>query len=286
MKWNGLRSLPLAVVLAAPVFAQDVYIGQIPVQGPGPVFLRAGAGPSYLGVSVVEVTSERAKALNLKEERGVEITRVEADSPAEKAGLKVGDVVLEYQGQRVEGTEQFIRLVRETPAGRAAKVGLVRGGQYQTIAATIAERKGMGMVLRPGDNEWQMRLPRMEMPEVVIPDVPKAFMSWRSSRLGIEAETLDAQLAEFFGVKEGVLVRSVVKESPAAKAGVKAGDVITKVDGQSVASPREVTTALRALRSKKDVSLNVVREKREMSISVDLGDEAPASGSNAQRIKL
>ncbi|HBY60435.1 MAG TPA: hypothetical protein DEH78_11470 [Solibacterales bacterium] len=285
--WNGFRSLPLAVALAAPVLAQDVFIGQIPVEGQQPMLLRAGAGPSFLGVNVVEVTAERARALNLKEERGVEITRVEADSPAEKAGLKVGDVVLEYQGQRVEGTEQFIRLVRETPSGRAAKIGVVRSGQYQTIAATIAERKSMGVVLRPGDNEWRMTVPRFEMPELVMPDVPKAFMSWRSSRLGVEAETLDAQLAEFFGVKEGVLVRSVVKESPAAKAGVKAGDVITKVDGQAVSSPREVTAALRSLREKRNVSLQVVREKREMTLNVDLGnDTTPPAPGNAQRIKL
>jgi len=72
---------------------------------------------SFLGVGVTEVNTGRAKALNLKEERGVEISRVQDNSPAEKAGLKVGDVVLEYNGQRVEGIEQFVRLVRETPAG-------------------------------------------------------------------------------------------------------------------------------------------------------------------------
>src|SRR5690349_21240956 len=74
-------------------------------------------GSSYLGIAVVEIDADRAKALHLKEERGVEVTCLDPGSPAEKAGLKPGDVVLEYNGEHVQGGEQFIRLVRETPAG-------------------------------------------------------------------------------------------------------------------------------------------------------------------------
>ena len=98
------------------------------------VVMTRGGG-SFLGVAVIEVTAERAKALKLGEERGVEITKVDDDSPASKAGLKVGDVVLEYQGQRVEGTEQFIRMVRETPSGRNAKLAVSRNGAVQTLMA-------------------------------------------------------------------------------------------------------------------------------------------------------
>ena len=82
----------------------------------------APAGGSYIGVMMQEVDGERAKALKLGEVTGVEITLVEPDGPAEKAGLKVGDVVLRFNGQRVEGNEQFSRLVRETPAGHEVKV--------------------------------------------------------------------------------------------------------------------------------------------------------------------
>src|SRR5713226_2507308 len=98
------------------------------------------AGSSFLGVGVSEIDSERAKALNLKEERGVEVKNVDEDSPAAKAGVKVGDVVLDYNGQRVEGMEQFVRFVRETPVGRAVKLLISRNGATQTLTPTIGSR--------------------------------------------------------------------------------------------------------------------------------------------------
>jgi S1-C subfamily serine protease len=115
----------------------------------------------------------------------------------------------------------------------------------------------------------------MPLPDVQIPDVPKPMMSWRSARLGIDGESVDSQLAEYFGVKEGVLVRSVMRDSAAAKAGLKAGDVITKIDDSRVTSPREITAVLRGMRDKKTAAVTLVREKREMTLTVAFDDEAP-----------
>lgn len=115
-----------------------------PAPPPPPLFAFAAGGlisGSFLGVGVAEISSERARTLNLREEYGVEITHVDQDSPADKAGLKSGDVVQQYNGQRVEGIEQFQRLVRETPAGRTVKLEVVRNGAGQTLTATIASRK-------------------------------------------------------------------------------------------------------------------------------------------------
>jgi serine protease Do len=224
---------------------------------------------SFLGVAVAEVDSERAKLLKLKEEYGVEITRVEEDSPAAKAGLRVSDVVLEYNGQRVEGMEQFVRLVRETPAGRQVRLLISREGSVQTLTPVIGNRKKP--LLRGGDDEIRFSLPRMEVPE--MPDIPKVFMLWRTSLLGIEAEALDGQLAQYFGVKEGVLVRSVMNGSAAAKAGLKAGDVIVKIEDTKVATPREITTALRAQRSRKTVAVGIVRDHKELSFNVTVEEE-------------
>src|SRR5947208_2326150 len=98
-------------------------------------------GSSYLGVGVVDVLPERAKDLHLKDEHGVEVRCVDSDSPAAKAGLKEGDVVLEYNGQRVEGGEQFMRLVRETPGGRSVSLLISRNGANQTLTATIGQRR-------------------------------------------------------------------------------------------------------------------------------------------------
>jgi serine protease Do len=219
-------------------------------------------GGSFLGVGVAEVDAERAKALKLKEERGVEITNIEEGSPAAKAGLQKGDVVLEFNGQRVEGTEQFVRLVRETPAGREIKLSVNRGGAAQTVTATVEKRKLAG---RSGS----FVMPRIPDFHIQMPDIPRAMMSWRSPMLGIEAESVDSQLAEYFGVKEGVLVRSVVKASAAEKAGLKAGDVITKVDTAKVSSPREITNAIRSKQGG-TFPLTLVRDRKETTLNVTL----------------
>ena len=225
-------------------------------------------GGSYLGVNVKEIDTERARELKLRDEQGVEITSVEPDSPASKAGLAIGDVVQEYNGQRVEGLEQFIRLVRETPGGRQVKMTVSRGGASQTLTATLGTRK---TAFRGSEDDIRIAIPRFEVP--VLPDVPKAFMSWRSSMLGVEAESLEGQFAEYFGVKDGVLVRSVMKGSAAEKAGLKAGDVITKVDDTRVATPREVTSAVRSAKSKKTFPVTLMREKREQTLSVTMDDD-------------
>ena len=261
-----------ALLAAVPAFAQGPSVGTGFFAPPEAIKVVVGSG-TYLGVGVQEVDGERSRALKLKDEYGVEITRVENESPALKAGLKVGDVVLEYNGQRVEGTEQFVRFVRETPSGRAVKLGIVRNGASQTVTATLASRKSKPVPFNHMDN-FHMEVPSFDFN---MPDVPKAMMSWRSSMLGIEAEALgDTQLAAYFGVKEGVLVRSVGKGTAAEKAGLKAGDVLLKVDDSKVTSPREVTSALRAGRSsaKRTFPVSLMRDKREMTLSVTMEEES------------
>ncbi|MGA3025236.1 MAG: PDZ domain-containing protein [Bryobacteraceae bacterium] len=256
-----------------------------PATGPMYLAFAGGAGASFLGVSIAEVDAERASALKLPAEQGVEITRVETDSPAEKAGLKVGDVVLEYNGERVVGMEQFGRMVRETPAGRKATLQVSRGGGLQTLTAVIASR---GKYPSEG---FSLVVPRFEMPDIHMPDIPEGFPAWRSGMLGIETESLNAQLADFFGVKQGVLIRSVVSASPAEKAGIKAGDVLTKVDDQDVTTPGQVSAAIRAARNKHGVSLKLVRNRHEMTVTATLDDDhsawpgAPESGFIRQEVR-
>jgi serine protease Do len=240
----------------------------------GEVFRAMSMAGSFLGVGVQEIDTERSKALRLKDEYGVEVTRVEEDSPAAKAGLRVNDVVLEFNGQRVDGTEQFVRLVRETPAGRNVKLIISRAGSTQTLLATIGSRKARTMGSLAPMEGMRIEIPRMEM---MMPDIPKAMMSWRSGTLGVEAESLgESQLAGYFGVREGVLIRSVLKGTPAEKAGLKAGDVMIKVDESRVTSPRDVTSAIRSARSanKSTLPILVMRDKKEVPLSVTLEDEA------------
>jgi len=217
---------------------------------------------------VTDIDAERTKALKLKEEHGVEVSSVDADSPAAKAGVKVSDVVLEYNGQRVEGIEQFLRFVRETPVGRQVKLLISRNGATQTLTATTGSRPAGNFVWSGGD-DW------FKMPQIhVFPDMPHALMMWQSRTLGLESESLTSQLGEYFGAKEGVLVRSVIKGSAAEKAGLKAGDVITKIGTQKVTSPKDISNALRSLSSTKAVPVTIVRDRKETSVNVTIEDKS------------
>lgn len=252
---------------------------------PDVYFRFAGAAQvSFIGVNLADIDNDRAHALKLRDVHGVEITRVEDNSPAAKAGLKPGDVVLDYNGQRVEGMEQFGRFVRETPAGREVKLSISRDGNQMTVPVTIGAHawhspdiSGMQM---PPLKEFQFN-----MPDIKIPDMPQVFENMRTPILGVEAEALTPQLAEFFGVKDGVLVRSVFKDSAAEKAGLKAGDVITKVEQEPVTSASELTGALRSARSKTTFPLQIVRDRREMTVTVTI-DKAHTGGMTPSRVRV
>jgi serine protease Do len=263
----------LVVVFSAAAGAQGPDFFQAPVPGQGAAQVREfNSGPfvggTYLGVNLAEIDANRAKELKLKEDYGVEITRVEENSPAEKAGVKPGDVVQEYNGQRVEGMEQFGRMVRETPPGREVKLTISRNGAALTLTAMLSTRKYRFSGNFP---------PGFEMPEFHMPDIPQIYTATRSAMLGVEAETLGSQLAVYFGVKEGVLVRSVLENTPAQKAGIKAGDVITKMDGMAVTTPSELSSAVRAASVKRIYTVELMRDRKPVTLSVNVEDRSERS---------
>ncbi|MGB6941083.1 MAG: PDZ domain-containing protein [Bryobacteraceae bacterium] len=260
------KLLCLAAVFSAGAWAQGPDFFQAPGATPVREFNSIPfVGGTYLGVNLAEIDTNRAKELKLKEDYGVEISRVEENSPAEKAGLKPGDVVQEYNGQRVEGMEEFGRLVRETPPGREVKLKISRNGATETLTAVLGSRKyRFGANFPPG----------FQIPEFHMPDIPQIFTTLRSPMLGVEAESLGSQLAVYFGVKEGVLVRSVLDNTPAEKAGIKAGDVITKVDGMMVTAPSELSGAVRNASGKKTYSIELVRDHKPVTVSVNVEDRS------------
>src|SRR4051812_29728755 len=180
----GISTALLAVAsMVAPVGAQQAGPGA-PTPPPPPgaprartaqaIVIQKSAG-GYLGIGGVEVTPERVKALNLKEERGVEVSSVTEDGPAAKAGIKAGDVVLEFNGTPVQGTVQFQRMVSETPPGRQVKLTVWRNSALQTVVATIGERKNTMTSMMPeeGARAWTFEVPDgagfPRMPEMNIP---------------------------------------------------------------------------------------------------------------------
>ncbi len=228
----------------------------------------------YIGVSGMDIDATKAKTLKLKEERGAEVTQLVAGGPAEKAGVKVGDVILEFDGQHVQGYEELQRLVRDMPAGRVAKLGVWRNGAMQTIDVKIELRREMeiGVVIPRGT--WGVDGPDYWPTLQPFPmDMPHVQTTMQNQVLGVECEALgdEQQFAEFFGVKDGLLVKEVAVGSPAARAGIKAGDVIAKVDETHVSTMRELTSALRTAAQKGAYQVTVVRNKKEMTISVSGG---------------
>lgn len=225
---------------------------------------------SFIGVNLADIDDDRARALKLRDVHGVEITRIEENSPAAKSGLKPGDVVLDYNGQRVEGMEQFGRFVHETPVGREVRLLISRDGNQISVPVTIGARKDpMRSVEVYGMQAPGGKGIPFEMPDINIPVMPQVFETARTPILGIEGESLTPQLADFFGVKDGILVRSVIKDSAAEKAGIKAGDVITKVEQDPVTNIIDLTMALRTARTKSNTfSVQVFRDKHEMTITV------------------
>ena len=234
-------------------------------------------GASWLGVESQEITSEKAKELKLPAERGVLLDRVVPDSPAAKAGLKDSDVITEINGQRVEGAAQFRRMIHEIPAGRSAQFTVWRDGRAQTISVTLGKSEEHGNTwFRTAPRAFSFQLPKIEVPEVApMPDMDwggYGVLAGARPRLGIDAEDLSGQFGAYFGAPdgEGVLVREVNSGSPAEKAGVKSGDVITSLNGDRVRSLGDLREKLAGKRDEKTVKLGVLRNKNEVSITVEL----------------
>ena len=248
-------------------------------------------GGSWLGVETHEVTTDKAKELKLPAERGVVVGKVIPDSPAAKAGLKENDVISEINGQRVEGAIQFRRIIREIPAGRSVQLTVWREGRSQTLSATLGKsEEGRRMRMHAAPGAFAFRGP--EFPEVrefsYLPEIQldEMFSFAGHPHLGIDAEDLNGQFGNYFGAPEGegVLVRDVNSGSPAEKAGLKAGDVITSIDGERIRSVGDLREKLAPKSDDKNkdkdrtLKLGVLRSKSQMTLTVEL----PAS---AQRHK-
>jgi len=229
---------------------------------------------SYLGVDIANITTDRLSALKLKEEQGVEVTMVDQDAPAGKAGIKEHDVILTMNGTVIESKTQLQRMIHETPPGRVVTLGLSRDGQPMTIKVQLADRRNEFAQVWPKDKykdkDFHIEIPPIPNLDVDIPNIGVVYVH-SSMRSGVMVENLTPQLGEFFGAKngDGVLVRSVEKGSRAEKAGLRAGDVITRVGDQAVHDTSDFTHALHS-HSGGSVSVAVIRDKKEQTLTLTL----------------
>jgi serine protease Do len=246
--------------------------------GVGPRMQGLRPGGAVLGVRIEDVGRQDVARLKLAEERGALVKSVEPDSAAQKAGLKDGDVILRYQGEAVQSAAQLARMVRETPPGRTVALEVSREGASRKLSATLEAGKG----------------DRLDLGEIEIPPVPPippdAFRwydhgkgrgllfgeGWPGPRkLGIEFQDISGQLARYFHLSEdrGVLVESVEEGGPAAKAGVKAGDVILKLGGTAIRDGEDLRRELGRMEPGQEVALAVLRDGKPLDLKVKLGGE-------------
>jgi serine protease Do len=234
-------------------------------------FIGRGA---QIGVTVEDLDDADAKQAR----SGVRVDTVTPEGPADKAGIKSGDTITEFDGERVRSTLQFSRLVQETPPGRQVAVALLRGGQRTNVTVSPERRTwsddfGVRMLDVPRSTRIpapaRPLTPRPPLPPSVRPDVfdlPGMLRPGSGRRLGVTVEGIDDQLAAYFGVKEGVLVKSVLDDSAAQRAGLKAGDVITAINGSKVYDASDLNRALERVEGRAEFTAEIVRDKKTQSV--------------------
>lgn len=221
---------------------------------------------AWLGVELTEVTEAKVKQLSLPGNYGAVVSRVVADSPAAKAGLKTNDVIVTFGGMRVWSAAQLTDLMGETPAGRTVSLGIIRNGKKLTLTVALGSRNGNSLTMGP--NRFRFYMPAIRFPQNSF---QFASVLGMGGKLGIQGETLTPQLAAYFEVTQGkgVLVEQVEAGSPAAKAGLQAGDCIVTLDSGAVNSLSDLRRAL-AGNNNKPVTLGIVRHGRQEALHVDL----------------
>ncbi len=280
--------LPLAPT--NPAMAQDAHISLVWFLGGhggarGGVGASAASTPGFLGIGFRDVTEDRLTLLKLKEARGAEVIQVDHDGPAGIAGLTEHDVILQVNGQSIEGEEQLRRILHETPVGRNVTIVFSRYGQQQTLTMQTADRAALERqaweqhqsVPDPSHssafhgNSFMGGTAITSSPITAPPDphghslIPSMLLN--SSYTGVVLEMIGPQLAQYFGSQggNGLLVRSVDPNSPAAAAGLRAGDVVVRANAVIVTGTSEWYKLVRENRGK-PVSVVIMRDRQEETL--------------------
>jgi serine protease Do len=256
------------------------------------VFTWSFGDGSYLGIQTAEVNRANFGKFGLRDVRGVAVEKVMDGSPAQTAGLQAGDVIVRFNGQEVSSSRMLTRLVNEIDPDHSAKITVIRGGSEREITVTVGKRP----TPKWDDSSFNFKFPD-NFPNVVIPDIhipempvmPKINVhpqidipnmpGWNgddldlnlhfgpSRRIGISMMPLTKQLADSFGVAGGAMITDVREDSPAAKTGLKAGDIVVEADGKAIRGDGDL---IRTLNEKKegDVTLTLVRNGSRQTVKV------------------
>ncbi len=222
----------------------------------------------WLGVKLQRLTPDLLEAMDVTAKAGVLVTDIVEDSPAEKAGLQVGDVILKYDDQTVKSPLRLSTLVRKTAPGTKVKVNIARDGEDKTITVEV------------GQKAWEEEETYLFSPEFELPGIPSMTLHLGGPALWLGVQTVDLtdQLAKYFNIKDGrgVLISEVMEDTPAEKAKIQAGDVIIKADGERIDDTGELKEVIREHQEGEKIDLVIVHQSKEKQVQVAL-EESPYS---------
>jgi serine protease Do len=273
----GVALLGAAIILAPHTGrGQLSRISQV-VDEPNPLLHSGGPAQGYLGVLVGDIDHDTASKLKLKDARGAVVTLIDHDAPAAQIGLRVNDVLLEVNGQAIEGAEAFGRMMREIPPGRKITLVVSRDGATQTLNVQLADRKKLDTDI------WNKLNSGSDISSPVTGlgilgsgsggDAPLPggfhipFVGNSSLKVGALVEPLTAQMADYLGVRNGLMVKQVARKSQAAASGMKAFDVILKVGAENIATVSDWDRAMRANQGK-TVVVTILRDKKQQTVNL------------------
>ncbi|MEE9442230.1 MAG: PDZ domain-containing protein [candidate division Zixibacteria bacterium] len=237
---------------------------------------KAKYGP-WIGVYVQQIDEDMEEAFNLSRSDGIVIVDVLDGSPAEEAGLRKRDIIVNFNGKNIDGSTPLRDFVLDTEAGDEVDVVYVRNGKEKTAVVKIGNRPKSSA---PGESIIGYKGPG---------NYAYSFISEPSGYIGVGIMDLNDQLGEYFGVEdgEGVLVTEVQDDSPAQVAGIKAGDVITGVDGEDVNSTDELREIIGAMEEGDRAEISYLRDKRERTVTVEIAEHEPEIHTfSAPRIRI
>ena len=233
------------------------------------------ASTAWLGVHLQDMTPRLAKEMSLKTESGALVRSVVDDSPADKAGLKEDDVIVEFNGTKIKDSDDLVGAVHDAKPDASADIVVVRADDRKTLKATLGEMP---------DRELRTMVipPRTPLP----PHTERFEIFGGSGGYGLVLSTLNRQLAEYFGApnNHGVLVEEVNRKSPAEKAGFKAGDVIIKIGSETVENTDDVYSALEDFKKGDKATFDVIRKGTRTSIALEINAEDWGSTGREFRI--